>query len=85
MTITMSVPKGSNPMTENSEARKISVELVGLLKAMGDKVERLVEHLDCEVSLTVYFNEGSESMKLHQINGEFDLEVKRVIRLDPKS
>ena len=67
---------------------KSAQEAVALTKQLGDIIEQLTNH-GCIVSLEIWFNEGSESMTLHRLNGEFNLEIGRYQSLtettDPNS
>lgn len=47
---------------------------VELINELGETIEKLND-LGCIVSLEIWFNDGSESMNLHKLNGEFGLEV----------
>lgn len=71
-------------MKISKEAVEIAAQAHSLIGQLGDAIEALVTREGCSVSLDVYFNEGSESMTLHQLNGEFLLRVFRTEEITPK-
>lgn len=76
--ITMSVPKGSTTMSASVEAHNDAQLAHSLIDQLGEVIERLVNDHGCQVAMDVYFNEGTESMLLHQLSGEFALTVAKV-------
>ena len=58
----------------SSEAREQAARAVALTRELGDVLEQLA-CLGCIVSLEVWHNDGAESILLHRLNGEFELEV----------
>jgi len=46
-----------------------------LVEHLGATVAKLREACSCRVNLEVYYEGGSQSMQLHDLNGEFRLEI----------
>jgi len=57
-----------------SPAEHEAARAVRLVEELGTTIDHLAS-LGCIVSLDISFNAGSESVTLHRLNGEFDLEV----------
>lgn len=54
-----------------------------LLNQLGDVIAHLVNKHGCQVSMEVYFNEGSESMLHYQLSGEFAMTIAKVEEIEP--
>lgn len=70
-------------MSTDEEIQKDADLAHELVNRLGDVIERLVTKYGCQVALDVYFNEGTESMLHHQLNGEFGLTVAKVCEIEP--
>lgn len=61
-----------------SEEHKRSRRLKALAQKMHDCIDQLGDHIEAfnnaggQVNLRVYHNQGSESIDLHELNGEFE-------------
>ena len=56
------------------EKMKLAHKAMELANQLGDTIESLT-NLGCIVTAEVYFNDGSESITLHRLNGELELEI----------
>ena len=67
---------GRDP-TSDSLARQLTQRF----SEVGDIIETLTNR-DYRVTLTVHFNGGAESMQLHHLSGELEVDVWHVTKID---